>query len=52
MTSNPKTIGPGELAINALDLMRRHEITQIIVVKDGKYLGMIHLHDLLKEGFI
>jgi arabinose-5-phosphate isomerase len=52
MTSNPKTIGPGELAINALDMMRRHEITQIIVVKDGKYLGMIHLHDLLKEGFI
>jgi len=52
MTSNPKTIGPGELAINALDLMRRHEITQIIVVKDGKYLGMIDLHDLLKEGFI
>jgi len=52
MTSNPKTIGPGELAINALDLMRRHEITQIIVVRDGKYLGMIHLHDLLKEGFI
>jgi len=52
MTSNPKTIDPDELAINALDMMRKHEITQIPVVKEGKYLGMIHLHDLLKEGFI
>ena len=52
MTANPKTIDPDELAINALDMMRKHEITQIPVVKDGKYLGMIHLHDLLKEGFI
>lgn len=52
MTSTPKTIDPDELAINALDVMRRHEITQIVVVKEGKYLGMVHLHDLLKEGFI
>jgi arabinose-5-phosphate isomerase len=52
MTSNPKTIEADELAINALDAMRKHEITQIIVVKDGRYLGMIHLHDLLREGFI
>ena len=52
MTSDPKTIGPDELAVNALDLMRKHEITQIPVVKQGKYVAMIHLHDLLKEGFI
>ena len=52
MTTDPKTIEPGELAVNALDLMRKHEITQVPVVKNGKYLGMIHLHDLLKEGFI
>ncbi|HEV8285530.1 MAG TPA: KpsF/GutQ family sugar-phosphate isomerase [Chitinophagaceae bacterium] len=52
MTANPKIIDPDELAVNALDMMRKHEITQILVVKDGKYLGMIHLHDLLKEGFI
>ena len=52
MTSNPKTIEADELAINALDTMRKHEITQIIVVKEGRYLGMVHLHDLLKEGFI
>jgi arabinose-5-phosphate isomerase len=52
MTRQPKTITPDELAVNALDTMRKHEITQIVVVKDGKYLGMVHLHDLLKEGFI
>jgi arabinose-5-phosphate isomerase len=52
MTSQPKTIEADELAINALDTMRKHEITQIIVVKEGKYLGIVHLHDLLKEGFI
>jgi arabinose-5-phosphate isomerase len=52
MTDNPKTIDPDELAVNALDIMRKHEITQILVVKEGKYLGMLHLHDLLKEGFI
>lgn len=52
MTSNPKTIEPEELVVNALDLMRKHEITQIPVVKEKKYLGMIHLHDLIREGFI
>lgn len=52
MTKNPKTIDADELAVNALDQMRRYEITQIIVVKESKYLGMVHLHDLLKEGFI
>jgi len=52
MNSRPKTIDPDELAVTALDIMRKHEISQIVVVKDGKYLGMVHLHDLLKEGFI
>ena len=52
MTVNPKTIEPDELVVNALDMMRKHEITQILVVKERKYLGMVHLHDLLKEGFI
>ncbi|HEV8504732.1 MAG TPA: KpsF/GutQ family sugar-phosphate isomerase, partial [Chitinophagaceae bacterium] len=40
MSPNPKTIDPDELAVNALDIMRKHEISQIVVVKDGKYLGM------------
>lgn len=53
MTRNPKTIGPDELAVSALDLLRKKEITQLAVVGDnGLYLGIIHLHDLIKEGLI
>jgi arabinose-5-phosphate isomerase len=52
MTAGPKALGPTELAINALDMMRKHEITQIPVVENDRYVGMIHLHDLIREGFI
>jgi arabinose-5-phosphate isomerase len=52
MTTNPKTIGPDELAIEALDMLRKNEITQLAVAENGKYQGIIHLHDLLKEGLI
>lgn len=52
MGKNPKTIQKGELAVNALQLMRQNSITQVIVVENEKYLGMVHIHDLLKEGLI
>ena len=52
MTTNPKTIGPDELAVAALDLMRQKEISQLAVIEKGKYLGIIHLHDLIREGLI
>ncbi len=52
MTMHPKTITAGEMAVNALDLMRTNEIMQLIVVEGDKYLGVIHLHDLVKEGLI
>ena len=52
MTRSPKTIESGELAIAALDLMRKNAITQLIVVDEKNYLGIIHIHDLLKEGLI
>lgn len=53
MTKNPKTIAPDELAVSALDLMRKNAITQLVVVDgNNKYLGIIHIHDLLKEGLI
>ncbi len=52
MTKNPKAIGPDELAIDALDMLRRNEISQLAVVQDKKYLGIIHLHDLIREGLI
>ncbi len=52
MSKNPKTIQSEELAIAALDIMRKKSITQLVVVNKEKYLGIIHIHDLLKEGLI
>ncbi|MGM0529968.1 MAG: KpsF/GutQ family sugar-phosphate isomerase [Bacteroidota bacterium] len=52
MTTNPKTINKNELAINAFNMMEDHNITQLIVTEDGSYLGMVHIHDILKEGIV
>ena len=52
MHSNPKTIEARELAVTALDKMRKENISQLVVEENGLYTGMIHLHDLLKEGLI
>lgn len=52
MTPNPKTIDPSEMAVNALDVFRRFEITQLVVSENDNYLGILHLHDLVKEGLI
>jgi arabinose-5-phosphate isomerase len=52
MTTTPKSIGADELAVDALDLMRKRSITQLVVVENEKYLGFIHLHDLIREGLI
>lgn len=53
MNANPKTIAANALAVKALDLMRQHSITQLIVTnKEKEYLGFIHLHDLIREGLI
>jgi arabinose-5-phosphate isomerase len=50
MTSDPKTIDEDALVVDALHKMRENSITQLPVVHHGKYLGIIHLHDILKEG--
>jgi arabinose-5-phosphate isomerase len=52
MTTTPKTIGADELAVDALDLLRKNQISQLVVTDAGKYLGIIHLHDLIREGLI
>lgn len=52
MSANPKSIEKEELAIHAFNKMESYKITQLIVTKDGKYAGMIHLHDILKEGIV
>lgn len=53
MSHTPKCIADTEYAVNALHLMRRHSITQLIVTDAaGAYLGVLHLHDILREGII
>jgi arabinose-5-phosphate isomerase len=52
MTTDPVTIGPDELAVEALDLLRKKEISQLAVTENRKYTGIIHIHDLIREGLI
>ena len=50
MGKNPKTISKDAMAIEALETMENNSITQILVVNKNKYVGVVHLHDLIKEG--
>lgn len=52
MSTNPKTIEKDELAIRAFNLMEQHKITQLLVVNKGRYDGVIHIHDILREGIV
>lgn len=52
MSVNPKTIAQDAMVSDALDIMRANNITQLLVVNNGSYAGVIHLHDILKEGII
>lgn len=52
MTPNPKTIDEDDLVADALHKMRHNSITQLPVLKEGRYVGVIHLHDILKEGVL
>ena len=49
---HPKTIDIQSLAVDALHIMRQHSITQMIVTDGSGYAGMVHLHDILREGII
>jgi len=52
MGIHPKTIEGDALAVDALDRMRKNNITQLIVIEENQYAGVIHLHDLIREGII
>lgn len=52
MSKNPKSIQKDELAIHALELMKENNITQLIVMDANSYEGVIHLHDLIREGIL
>lgn len=52
MTKNPKTIKSTDMVSDALNILEYFSITQLVVVDNGEYKGVIHLHDILKEGII
>ncbi|WP_353777904.1 KpsF/GutQ family sugar-phosphate isomerase [Winogradskyella sp. 3972H.M.0a.05] len=52
MGSAPKRIDENAMAVDAMELMEENGISQLLVEKDGKYAGVVHLHDLIKEGII
>ena len=52
MTPNAKKIDANELAVEALQLMKKYNISQLVVMESNQYVGMLHLHDLIKEGII
>ena len=52
MTPSPKTINEEELVADALGLMRENKITQLPVTRNGDYVGVIHMHDIIREGII
>lgn len=52
MTVNPKTISSDEFAIRALNLMRNHNITQLVAMDGDKIAGFVHIHELMKEGIV
>tara|TARA_E500000331_G_scaffold349588_1_gene393035 strand:- start:5954 stop:6919 length:966 start_codon:yes stop_codon:yes gene_type:complete len=50
MNNNPKSICVSTLAIDALKMMENHNVSQLIVVDKENYIGIIHMHDIIKEG--
>lgn len=50
MGNSPKVLEADALAVRAFELMERNNITQVLVERDGTYAGIVHLHDILKEG--
>jgi arabinose-5-phosphate isomerase len=52
MTASAKTIHSADLVRDAMNIMEQFSITQLVVSDDGVYKGILHLHDILKEGIV
>ena len=52
MSKNPKCIENNAMAVDAMELMETNGISQLLVEDDGLYAGVVHLHDLIKEGIL
>ena len=52
MNNSPKTIVVDSLAFDALEVMEKNNISQLVVLDGNKYLGIVHLHEIIKEGVV
>jgi arabinose-5-phosphate isomerase len=52
MSTNPKTIESSELAYKAFNIMEQNKITSVIVLEKGIYKGLVHIHDIIREGIV
>ncbi|MES2544048.1 MAG: KpsF/GutQ family sugar-phosphate isomerase [Bacteroidota bacterium] len=52
MTKNPKMIQLTDMVVDALNILEDFSITQLVVVENNEYKGVLHLHDILKEGIV
>jgi arabinose-5-phosphate isomerase len=52
MTKNPKVTSADAMVVDAFNIMEDFSITQLVVVDNMEYKGVLHLHDILKEGII
>ena len=52
LTANPKSVEPDILAVEALEIFRKYDISQLVVAQGSQYLGILHIHDLVREGII
>ncbi len=52
MSENPKIVAQDMMAVEALAILEKNKISQLIAVEDGKYAGIVHIHNLIREGII
>ncbi len=52
MSATPKTIEASQLAVKAFNLMERNKITSVVVLDKGNYAGLVHIHDIIREGIV
>jgi arabinose-5-phosphate isomerase len=52
MTREPKTVLYDQLAVHAYEMMQSNKITQLIVLRENRYAGMVHIHDIIREGIV
>lgn len=52
LSDHPITVNPEALAVEALEILRKHNISQLVVAHNNVYIGILHLHDLVREGIV